>query len=292
MSAPIHVLDSVQVGIETTRGTLVPATAILDHDPGGVTLKRNPNIIRVRNAGSLATSHRTYPGRDQVLIEVSGAWTYNWAPWWFNLFLGPLATGTGASADKTWTFGSAVVSDVADNLKSASMELTGKETRPAEYKVAGCVGQSLSLSIKQDAVWTYKATLFGTVLTIAAKTGSLSTVASSVDVWARRRRLPQREGARLRRHPARRHEVQRRHDSNLGRRAFSPSTGSGTRTGSRHEGTLVSAKVVMEYTPRPSTPRSRGHRAALRIESLGRTLGGGNYKCNLDILASSTCSTS
>lgn len=287
MTAGIHVLDVAQVGIETSRTSgLIAATAILDHDPGGVVLKRNPNIIRIRNAGSLATSHRTYPGRDQVAIEVSGTWSYNWAPWWFNHFLGPLATGAGGAADKTWTFDSSVVSDIADNLKSSSWELGGKDTRPAEYKVAGCVGQSLSLSIKQDAAWTYKATLIGTALTIAAKTGALSNVATMMDVLGTLTKVylngtgsafgvTQLTGT----------VISADIDIKLGSAERFSLDGQRNPTRVAIIGPRdVSAKIVMEYDAQ--TAYTAAHAATaerLRIEALGPALGGGTYKCRLDI---------
>lgn len=285
MVAPIHVLDSVQVGIEATRGTLVPATRILDHDPGGVTLKRTPNIIRVRNAGSLATSHRSYPGRDVIEIEASGTWTYNWAPWWFNHFLGPLATGTGAGADKVWAFTSTEISDTADNLKSSSWEVSGKDTRPAEYKVAGVMGRTLSLSIAQDQPWTYKATLVGTVVTIAAKTGALSTAATITDVLGTLTKVyidtssafgtTQRTGA----------VVSATIDIAIG--ATSRYTLDGQRNPYRQAVTgnrTIGAKITAEYDAQTEyTAAHAGTAKRVRIKATGPTLGGSNYLCQLDL---------
>ena len=182
MAAPIVPLQIVQFGVEVTRGTAVPATTILDMDPGGATLLRNPTMIRVRQAGSLATSHRQYVGRQIIQLDISGPFTYNWAPNWFNLFLGPLAAGLGAGANKTWTFDGTVISDIADNLKSFTGELGGKDTWPSEYQVKGLVGKKLDISISQDKVWTYKATLLGQLVTPQAKTGALSVAATIIDV--------------------------------------------------------------------------------------------------------------
>jgi hypothetical protein len=286
MVAPIHVLDSCQVGLETSRVSgLIAATSILDHEPGGVVLKRNPNNIRVRNASSYATSHRTYSGQDEVEIEVSGTWSYNWAPWWFNLFLGPLATGTGPTAF-VWAFGSAVVSDIADNVKSASFEVSGKDARAGEYKIAGCVGKSLSISIKQDAAWTYKATLIGMALTIAAKTGALAAIASIVDVLGTTTKVycngtASAFGATQLAGTVISADV----DIKLGTVArFTLDGNRGpTRvavTGARD----VSAKVVMEYDAQTLyTAVHAGTAQRLRIGAIGPTLGGSTYTCNLDI---------
>lgn len=286
MVAPIHVLDTIQAGIEATRGTLVPATSILDMDPGGGRLARDPSIIRIRNAGSLATSHRTYPGRDVLGVEISGPWTFNWAPWWFNLFLGPLATGTGAGADKTWGFGSAVVSDTADNLKSASFEFGGKDTQPQEYKLAGAVGSRLTLTIRQNDVWRYKAVLIGQVLTLAAKTGALSTLASIVDALGTLTKVyvnssgsafgtTQKVGS----------VVSADIDIAIGSAARWTLDGSRNPTRVAVVGPRsITAKVVAEYDAQ--TDYTAVHAATaqrVRVEALGPVLGAGTYKCNVDI---------
>lgn len=285
MVAPIHVLDSVQVGIETTRGTLVAATRILDHDPGGVVLKRTPSIIRVRNAGSLATSHRSYPGRDMIEIEASGTWTYNWAPWWFNHFLGPLATGVNATADKLWAFTSTEISDTADNLKASSWEVSGKDTRPGEYKVAGVMGQKLSLSIKQDAPWTYKASLIGQVVTVAAKTGSISAATTIVDVLGTLTKVyidtssafgtTQRVGAVVSADIDITVGTNPRYTLDGQRNPYRMAV-----TGNRQ----ISAKIVAEYDAQTEyTAAHAGTAKRVRVKATGPTLGSSTYICQLDL---------
>lgn len=285
MVAPIHVLDLAQVGIEATRGTLVAATRILDMDPGGAVLKRSATVIRVRNAGSLATSHRSYPGRDIISIEVAGTWTYNWAPWWFNHFLGPLAAGTGATADKLWAFTSTEISDTADNLKSSSWEVSGKDTRPGEYKVAGVMGQKLSLSIKQDQPWTYKATLIGQVVTIAAKTGALSAAATITDVLGTLTKVyidtssafgtTQRAGAVVSADIDITVGTNPRYTLDGQRNPFRMAV-----TGNRQ----ISAKLVVEYDAQTEyTAAHAGTAKRVRIKATGPTLGASTYICQLDL---------
>lgn len=285
MPAGIHVLDVAQVGIEATRGTLVAATRILDMDPGGAILKRTPTIIRVRNAGSLATSHRSYAGKDVIEIEVSGPWTYNWAPWWFNHFLGPLATGVGAGADKTWAFTGTEISDTADNLKSSSWELGGKDTRPGEYKVAGVMGQKLSLSMKQDSVWTYKASLIGQVVTIAAKTGALSAAATIVDVLGTLTKVyidtssafgtTQRVGAIVNGDIDITVGSNPRYTLDGQRNPFRMAV-----TGNRS----ISAKLVVEYDVQGEYTATHAATAKrVSIRATGPTLAATTYKCTLDL---------
>ena len=283
--APIIPLQLVQMGIESVRGTGVPATTILDMDAGGAALVRTPSIIRIRNSGSLATSHRSYPGNDVIQVDVAGTWTYNWAPNWFNLFLGPLATGTGASADKTWTFGSAVVSDSADNLTSATLEVGGRDTWPSEYQVKGCVGLKLELSIKAGAAWTYKASLLGQAVTPQAKTGSLTTAAGIVDVLGTTTKVyidsasafgtTQKVGTVL------------SADITIDLGAQARYTLDAARTPTR-VGIVgprkVAAKVIAEYAAQTEyTAAHAGTAQRLRIAATGPTLGSSAYACTVDI---------
>ena len=180
MAAPIIPLQTIQAGLETTRGTAVAATHVVDFTPGSATLKRDVQKIRVRNAGSLATSHRSYAGREIVEIDFAGPWTYDRAPMWLNMALAPVATGINATADKLWTFGT--INDTADDLKAYTFEVGGKDTWPNEYQVAGCVMNSLEIDVKQDGVWTYKASIWGYKVVIAAKTAALSFMAAPTDV--------------------------------------------------------------------------------------------------------------
>lgn len=285
MAAPISALQTAQVGLESTRGTLVAASSILDMDSAGIEINRDPNMIRIRNSGSLASSHRSYPGRDTVEITVSGTWSYDWAPWWFNLFLGPLAAGTGAGANKTWTFGSTVVSDVADNLKSASFEIGGVDTWPGEYKIAGCVGQKLSLSIKQDAPWTYSATLIGQTVTVASKTGSLARVSGIKDVLGTGTKAyfdtassfgtTARVGTVISADIDISLGTSARYTLDATRNAYRMAV-----TGPRD----IKAKIVTEYAAQTDyTAAHAGTAQRLRIEGVGDTLGTGTYKCTIDI---------
>lgn len=285
MPAPIRALQTAQVGLESTRGTLVAATSILDMDAGGIDIVRNPNIIRVRQSGSLATSHRSYVGRDQIELNVKGTFSYDWAPWWFNLALGPLTTGTGAGANKTWTFGSSVISDSADTVKSASIEVSGTDGPPTDYKVAGCVLTKLSLSIAQDRPWTYDATFVGQAVTTGTKTAALSRLASIKDVLGTGTKVyidtasafgtTQKTGV----------VVSGDIEITLGAEARYTLDGSRGATRIAQVGNRqISAKLVVEYGAQ--TEYTAAHAATaqrLRVEAVGDTLGTGTYKCTLDI---------
>jgi hypothetical protein len=156
MPAPITSLQIAQAGLETTRGTAVAATRVLDVVPGSVKPARDPHLVLVRRAGSLATAHSAWPGRDEPKLDLELPLSYDYLPFLLNLTLGPLTTPTGAGADKTWTFDSTVISDTADNLKSATIEVGGRDSWPSGLIYAGCVGTKLDLSAKVGEAWSAK----------------------------------------------------------------------------------------------------------------------------------------
>lgn len=284
MVAPITVLRTVQVALETTRGTLVAATKVLDFTEA--TLKRDPNNQHIRAGGSLATSHRIIPGREDVELTIKGRWTYQWAPWWLNLFLGPLASGTGATADKTWTFGSAVVSDTSDNLKSASFEVGGGDTWPSEFKIAGCVGRKLSLHMEIDGAWTYEATLLGTTVTKATKTGALTKVSGLLDVLGQNTKVYLNStgsafGTTQKTGVMQSCDIDIEIGSVL--RYALDGTRSPIRTPIVHPRNIT-GKFVAEWDTITDYDATMGQTAErLRIEAVGAVLGSSNWKSNFDV---------
>lgn len=285
MAAPLSALAIAQVGLESTRGTAVAATSILDMDPFGASMSRNPNLIRIRKAGSLATAHRTELGRDEIGVDVNGQLTYQWLPWWFNLALGALATGTGAGANKTWTFDSSIVSDSADTLKSATFELGGKDTWPSEYQIAGCVLQKLSISIKPDAPWMYSASLLGKAITAQSKTNSLSVVDGLKSILGTTTKAyfdtssafgtTQRTGTVLSADIDIELGVERRYTLDGARTAYRIGV-----TGPRK----ISAKIVTEYAAQgdfTSTHAATAQR--VQLVATGATLGTGNYAATISL---------
>lgn len=285
MAAPLHALAVAQVGLESSRGTAVPATAVLEMDPFGATVSRNPNLIRIRKAGSLATAHRTDVGKDEIGVDVTGTFTYQWAPWWFNLALGALASGTGAGANKTWTFDSSVVSDSADTLKSATFELGGADTWPGEYQVAGCVLQKLSLSIKPDAPWMYSASLLGKAVTVQAKTSSLSVVSGVKSVLGTGTKAyfdtssafgtTQRTGTVISADIDIELGVDRRYTLDGARTPYRIAV-----TGPRK----IGAKIVTEYAAQSDYTSTHAATAQrIRLVATGASLGTGNYAVTIDL---------
>lgn len=173
MAVVVLPLGIVQAGVETTPGTAVAATRVVDMEGGGAKLTTSQEPIIVANAGSLASGHRAYAGPYTASVEFSDLpVSYDDLPWWLNLFATPQTTGTGAGADKTYTH---VPADAADDAKKVTLELGGRDSWPTEFKLAGCGGKKLEISIKRAGLWRMNATVLGMLLSKAAKTGALST---------------------------------------------------------------------------------------------------------------------
>lgn len=177
-NAPVLVLETVQAGFEATLGTPVAATRVVDFLPGKALLKRNIGTIAIPRAGSRSGPYQAYPGVEDVELDVEfDASTDDW-PWWMNLFLAPLTTGTGAGTAKTYSQTPsdtiAAIGPSASAVQSATFEVGGKDTWPSAFQIAGVIGKTLSLTITPENVWSGKATLMGMLTAQHALTGSLS----------------------------------------------------------------------------------------------------------------------
>ncbi len=177
-NAPVVVLETVQAGFETTPGTPVPATRVVDFLPGTALLKRSIATIAIPRAGSRSGPYQAYPGAEDVEIDVSfDASTDDW-PWWMNLFLAPLTTGvltgTAYTYAQTPSDTIAAIGPSSSAVQSATFEVGGKDAWPSAFQIAGVIGKTLSLTITPEAVWSAKATLMGQITAQHALTGSLS----------------------------------------------------------------------------------------------------------------------
>ncbi len=177
-NAPVLVLETVQAGFETTPGTPVAATRVVDFLPGTALMKRSIATIAVPRAGSRSGPYQAYPGAEEVEIDIDfDASTDDW-PWWMNLFLAPLTTGVGAGTAKTYTQTPsdtiAAIGPSASAVQSATFEVGGKDTWPSPFQIAGVIGKTLSLTITPENVWSGKAVLLGQITAQHALTGALS----------------------------------------------------------------------------------------------------------------------
>lgn len=165
-------LSIVQAGYETSPGTIIAASRVIDMEPGQATLKFDQELITVTRAGSLASGHYAYAGGYQPTVEFKNLpVSYEDLPWFANFFTTPDVDGSGASTDKTWTN---MPSDTSDAGKRATFEVGGRDTWPTEFKIAGCAGKSFGLKWDRKGLWRMDATFVGMGLTKASKTGALS----------------------------------------------------------------------------------------------------------------------
>lgn len=174
MVAPVVPIQRLQYGVESVAGTLVPATRVVDVSVGTIDFKRAMESITIRNAGSLATAHRGYAGKETNSIDYTSAATYDRLADVGSLFFNQVNTGTGTGAVRTWTF---TPSDTADTLARYSFEMGGTNF-PTGNLLAGATGQKLQLTIKPNDPWMLKQTVTGTVVTVGAITGALSLPSS------------------------------------------------------------------------------------------------------------------
>jgi hypothetical protein len=286
MPAPIIPLQVVQQGVETTRGTAVAATAALDFEPGSATLQIETEQLFVRRAGSLATAHRAYAVRQTGSVRLRQPVTYQWLPTWLNLFLGPRTSGTGAGADKTWTFDSTVVSDSADNLRSLTLEVGGRDTWPGEFRLAGCMGKRLTLDIVQNAVWMADVELIGGTLTQAAKTAAINPLSGLVDILGATTKVYVNSAASAFGTTQRAGIVvsgQVTIEVGTDRRWTLDSSVTPSRLGVFGP-RVVSAQLVVEFDAIGDfTALQAASAQRVRIESVGPTLGSSAYKATLDL---------
>lgn len=140
------IFTSLRAAIETTRGTAVNPTRIIeqttfDHTPGGPEL-----ILPAERRGSFFMYYRAAAGREQHDLVSGGNLSFNQAAWLGNFYFKGNTTGTGAGADKTYTF---VPTSNADDLKSATFEWgynpTPSATQPG-FRLPFVVGSSLELT--------------------------------------------------------------------------------------------------------------------------------------------------
>ncbi len=179
-NAPSSTLEIVQAGFETTPGTLHAATRVVDFMPGQAIMRRTIDTIVVPRAGSPAGGGAAWPGADNGELDIPFYVTPDDWPWWMNLYLAILTTGTGAGANKTYVqtpLDTNTTIGTGGTVNSASFEVTGADTWPMSsgaFLVAGCIGKTLDLTIRPNALWTAKATLMGMLTTQGAKTGALT----------------------------------------------------------------------------------------------------------------------
>lgn len=181
MSTQIYDLEVVQMGVQTSRdGTAVPATHVVDFTTAE--LKINRHTQRTHRSGSLATAHRVDPTIADYELTIKTVGTYDRIACMLPMFIAPQITASStvsAGSAYGWAF---TPSDTSDNLKAATFQVGGVDTWPTEFILAGCVGKSLEIDIKADALWDCTWTFVPQTLASGTKTGSLTAPATLVDI--------------------------------------------------------------------------------------------------------------
>lgn len=144
------IFTSVRAALETTRGTALNPTRIIEFTDWDQT----PDIKLIRpreRRGNYAAYYRAAAGRERHTARLNGNASYNQLAWLGNLFFKGVTTGTGAGADKTYTF---LPTGTADDLKSATLEwgydAALSATQPG-FRLPYVVGDTLELTFDKTA---------------------------------------------------------------------------------------------------------------------------------------------
>jgi hypothetical protein len=172
----LRVFTSARAALEVTRGTDLTPTRLIygeefTHEQDRMTIR--PAELRNSYEGFFQAS----AGVETNTFGISGRMSYDDLIWYANLFVAPLASGTGAGADKLWAFAPSLTSD---NVKTATVQLGYADTIATApgVRLNYCLGNTFNLHWEKndDGAVTFSSDFFiGSAATqITAFTGSLS----------------------------------------------------------------------------------------------------------------------
>lgn len=172
----LQVFTSARAALEVTRGTDLTPTRLIY----GESFVHNQDIKTIRPE-ELRNSYEGFfsaaAGPEINGLEINGRVTYDDLIWYGNLFWKGVASGTGAGADKTWTF---APSNATDDVKTATMQLGYSDTIATApgVKLNYLMGDTFNIHYEKndDGAATFKANLLSAVAAtpITAFTGSLT----------------------------------------------------------------------------------------------------------------------
>jgi hypothetical protein len=171
----LRIFTSARAALETTRGTPVTPTRILYFEE--LTHEQDVQTIRPTELGGYEAHKTATEGVETNTLTLAGRMSYTDLIWYGNTFIAPLASGTGAGADKTWSF---VPSLTSDNIKTATIQAGYSDTIATAPGVSlpYCLGNTLNLHWEKsgDGAVTFNANFFigASATDITAFTGSLS----------------------------------------------------------------------------------------------------------------------
>ena len=176
MGVPMTVFTSARAALEATRGTDLTPTRIiyaeafeLTHEVATI----RPEELRASYEGFFQAT----AGPEKSMVTMTGRMSYDDLIWHANMFYKAVASGTGAGADKLWTF---TPTNTSDDVKTHTLQLGDSAaiaTSPA-VKLNYGMGDEFNLHYEKndDGAATFSAKyLYAKALTqITAFTGSLS----------------------------------------------------------------------------------------------------------------------
>jgi len=171
----LRIFTSGRAALESTRGSALTPTRIVYFEEASH--EQDVQTIRPTELGGYEAHKTAAAGVETNTLELSGRMSYTDLIWYGNTFVAPLASGTGASADKTWLFTPSITTD---NIKTATFELGYSDTIATApgVRLPYCLGNTLNLHYEKndDGAVTFSASFFiGAAATdITAFTGSLS----------------------------------------------------------------------------------------------------------------------
>jgi hypothetical protein len=142
---PLKTFKTMRAGLEATRGTGVAMARGIEFTTG-----QHDQVIDTIYPEELRNSYEAHytatAGAETNTFDIEAPVDFDIMPWWGNLHMKAIASGTGAGADKTWTFLPTLTSD---DQKSATVQFgytdTISATQPA-VSLAYVIGDALTLS--------------------------------------------------------------------------------------------------------------------------------------------------
>lgn len=171
----LEVFQSGRAALESTRGTDLTPTRIIYFE--SATEEQTVATIRpMEHRGQYSPVYSAAAGPESNVLGFQGRMSYDDAIWWLNLFAKGVASGTGAGADKTWTF---LPSQTTDDVKTATIQLAYSDTIATApgYKYNGCFGQSFGLHFEKN---DDGAILFNAALLVQKPATSLTAFTGSL----------------------------------------------------------------------------------------------------------------
>lgn len=146
----LRAFKSARAGLETTRGTAVTPTRLVYLTDG----THNQEVATIRPEelrNSYFGFYRAAAGNETNSLDFADYMTYTDLIWYSNVHIKAVASGTGAGADKTWTF---TPSAATDDLKSATIQFGYSDgigaTQPA-VELRYCLGEEFTLSFDKSS---------------------------------------------------------------------------------------------------------------------------------------------